>query len=103
MNNSAFNITKRKIKITFYGLLLIIPLVLVFLPKTFFNEGQSICVSFLLFDTECYGCGMTRAIQHLLHLDFSAAYSFNRLSFIVLPLSLYVIVTELIKAYKSDN
>ena len=56
--------------IAYIGGLLLIPLVLIALPADFFDTGQSICLSVVLLDTECYGCGMTRAIQHLVHLDF---------------------------------
>ena len=62
--------------IAYIGGLLLIPLVLIALPADFFDTGQSICLSVVLLDTECYGCGMTRAIQHLVHLDFhTAAYA----------------------------
>lgn len=71
---------------------------LLILPATYFDTGRATCVSVLLFDIECYGCGMTRAIQHLLHLDFEAAYQFNKLSFIVLPLSVIMIAWELKRA-----
>lgn len=67
-------------------ILLIIPIILLILPASYFDEGQSICLSVLLFEKNCYACGMTRAIQHLIHLDFSTALEFNKLSFIVLPL-----------------
>ncbi len=59
---------------------------LIVLPKDYFDEGQSLCLSVLLANTECYACGMTRAIQHMIHLDFSTAWEFNKLSFIVAPL-----------------
>ena len=72
---------------TYLTILLIIPIIFVIiLPANYFDEGQSICLSVLLFEKNCYACGMTRAIQHLIHLDFSIAWEFNKLSFIVLPL-----------------
>lgn len=72
------------------GVLVVIPLVLLLLPANYFDEGQSICLSVLLFEQECMGCGMTRACMHLIHGDFHIAAQFNKLSFVVLPLlSLY--------------
>ena len=68
------------------GGLVFLPLVLIILPADFFDEGQSLCISVLLFDTTCYGCGMTRAIQHLIHFDFEEASHFNKMSFVVLPI-----------------
>ena len=35
---------------------------------------------------ECYACGMTRAVMHMVHLDFKGAWEFNKLSFIVVPM-----------------
>lgn len=62
------------------------PVVLLLLPAGFFDNGKSLCLSQVLFDVECYACGMARACMHLIHLDFEEAYAYNMLSFIVLPL-----------------
>ena len=43
------------------------------------------------------GCGMTRALFSLLHLDFTAAWNYNRLVIIVAPLLLYLYVKEVAK------
>jgi hypothetical protein len=63
----------------------LLPLVLLLLPADFFDQGQSLCLSKLLLGIECYGCGMTRAIMHLIHLDIRGAAGFNKLCFIVFP------------------
>lgn len=81
------------------GLLLIIP-VLLFLGADYFDNGPSRCLSVVLFDMECYGCGMTRAVQHLIHFDFAKAAEYNKLSFIVAPLLLYIWVKELIRVFR---
>ena len=73
-------------KILFFVFLLSIPISLIALPENFFDTGESICISVMLFDTECYGCGMTRAIMRIIHFDFQSALDFNRLSFVVFPL-----------------
>ncbi|MFN7118519.1 MAG: DUF2752 domain-containing protein [Saprospiraceae bacterium] len=65
---------------------IIVPIVLLALPSDFFDNGKPMCVSVLLFDLECYGCGMTRAMMHLIHFEFLDAYYFNPLSFLVFPL-----------------
>ena len=83
----------------YFSGLLIVPVVLLILPADFFDNGQSICISVLLFDETCYGCGMTRAIQHLIHFDFLVAYSYNKLSIIVLPLLVYFWSKEILKTY----
>ena len=60
--------------------LLAFPVVLWLLPADHFDEGQSMCPSVLLFDTECPGCGSTRAIQHLHHFDLAESLYFHSAS-----------------------
>lgn len=76
-------------------LLILIPIILLYLPASFFDNGKSVCLSVILLDIECYACGITRAIMHLIHLDLEEALYYNALSFIVLPLLIYVWQDEL--------
>ena len=80
--------------------MIIIPLVLLGLPATYFDTGESLCLSKRLLDMECYGCGITRAIMHLIHLDFEQAWSYNKLSFIVFPLLAFLYAQEFLKEVK---
>lgn len=66
--------------------LVIVPVVLLFLPKDYFDYGHSICIYTLITGHECFGCGITRAVMHMIHFDFSAAWNFNKLSFFVVPI-----------------
>jgi len=60
------------------ALLLITPIVLWLLPGDFFdNTGIEICPSKALFNVECLGCGMTRAVMHMHHFQFSDAIFYN--------------------------
>ena len=77
---------KKIVKILSLLTLLIIPIILLILPADYFDYGQSICASVLLFDIECYGCGMTRAIMHFIHFDFKKAIEYNKLVTFVFPL-----------------
>ena len=77
--------------------------VLIALPADFFDQGQSICLSVVLFDRECYGCGMTRGVQHLLHLDFHEAWEYNKLAFVVVPLGLFLVVQKIVHWYRGSN
>lgn len=79
--------------------LVFLGIVLLVLPANYFDTGRPWCISVLLLNKECYGCGMTRAVQHLIHLDFDAAWDFNKLSFIVFPLLVYMILWETRKRY----
>jgi hypothetical protein len=84
----------------YLSVFLLMPVVLLVLPADFFDEGQSMCVSVLLFDQKCYACGITKAIQHLIHFDFDAAIEYNKLSIIVLPLLIFVWGEEVLRTYK---
>jgi Protein of unknown function (DUF2752) len=75
-----------------------IPLILLILPSDYFDSGSSKCLSVMLFDAECYGCGTTRAVMHLLHGDFIDAFYFNMTSFVVLPLLIYLWIKEMRKS-----
>lgn len=80
--------------------LIAIPVVLLLLPKDYFNEGPSISV-FAWFGVEdfMYSTGMTRAVMHLLHFDFVTAAEFNKISFIVLPVLIVVWVKLLLEQF----
>jgi hypothetical protein len=88
---------KKMLAYVILAALCITGITLLVLPADYFDEGQALCLSVLLLDRECYGCGMTRAIQHLIHLDFAEAWSYNKMSYIVLPLAVYMILYELRK------
>lgn len=85
------------------GMLAVLGIVLLILPADYFDHGSPMCLSVLLLNKECYGCGMTRGIQHLIHLDFENAYHFNKLSFVVLPLFAYMTIWEIRKRFFSNH
>lgn len=66
------------------------PALLLWLPATFFDHGRSISLFELAGVEDYYSKGITRAIMHLIHLDFATAWEYNKLSFIVFPLIAYV-------------
>ena len=63
----------------------LIPIVLLALPATYFDKGQSLCISKLFFNVECPACGLTRACMHLIHFDFEQAFEYNMMCFITFP------------------
>ena len=77
-----------------------LPVALWLLPANFFDGGPPMCLSVILLGQECYGCGMTRACQHCIHGDFRAAYDFNKMVFIVLPILIYLYAGMFLKAYR---
>jgi len=66
--------------------LVVTPIIIFLLPIDYFDQGGSICLSQVLFDQECYACGLTRGCKHLLHLDLENAFAYNMGSFLALPL-----------------
>lgn len=83
------------------SILVIFPFILLLLPKTVFNNGHyTICILKLITGNDCFGCGMTRACMHLIHLDFNGAAHFNKISFIVLPILCGLLIAEIIKTLK---
>jgi Protein of unknown function (DUF2752) len=76
-------------KIVFYSrtvITIITPFILLLLPASYFDKGKSVCLSKLLSGYECYACGLTRATMHFIHFDFTKAWEYNKLVFIVVPL-----------------
>ncbi len=79
---------------------ILVPIVLLLLPSDYFDNGKSYCLSVLILNKECYACGMTRAIMHLIHFDFQNAYYYNVLSFVVFPVLAFIWGTWFYKDYK---
>ena len=85
------------------GFIVLAPIELLLLPADIFDKGQSICLSQLVAGKECFACGITRGIMHLIHFDFEEAFAYNMLSFIVLPLLCIIWIqwfTKELKIYK---
>lgn len=81
--------------------MIMIPVILIMLPADFFDHNEhSICLFTILSGIECWACGMTRACMHLIHLEPSIAWTFNKLSFISFPLLSFVWAKEGYNTYK---
>lgn len=75
------------------------PALLLYLPPTIFDEGRSISLFALAGVEDYYSKGMTRAVMHLIHLDFTTAWEYNKLSFVVFPLIAWVWGKSFVKNY----
>jgi hypothetical protein len=73
-----------------YGVILVVPFILWMLPANFFDTGQSICLSKLIMERDCPGCGMTRAVQHAMHGEFTLAFGFNKVIIVIMPLFIFI-------------
>lgn len=95
---------KQKIGYALLFLLVSFGLYLMYLPADYFDTGEAMCLSVRFFDVECYGCGMTRAVMHLIHFEFTTAWDFNKLSFIVFPLMVCMLLWEIWQRFlKQDS
>lgn len=82
------------------GCYLALPIVFLLIPRHWIEHGPTLCLYRNLLGRECWGCGMTRALHAVAHLDFTAAWGYNRMVVIVAPLLLYLYVGELLKLKK---
>ena len=67
-------------------LMIAFPFFLWIVPSgTFDDTGVIICPSRFLFDIECFGCGMTRAVMHFHHFEFEEAVYYNMFVVLIYP------------------
>lgn len=97
-NKVSIQRTKAMTKII---ILVIVPLCLILLPAYTFDNGHyTICLLKLATGNDCWGCGLSRACMHLIHLDFDKASSYNSMSFVVLPILIGLYATLIRKQYR---
>lgn len=94
---------KKKVGYALLFLLVSFGLFLMYLPADYFDTGEAMCLSVRFFDVECYGCGMTRGVMHLIHFEFAEAWGFNKLSFIVFPLLVFMLLLEIWQRFLKTN
>ena len=74
-----------------------IPIVLYFLPlNNILHQQHSICIYKNITGRDCYGCGITRAILLVMHLQIEYALKYNKMVVIVLPILFYVWVKTVV-------
>lgn len=84
-------------------LVALLPFAVYLLPERWIMQGHTLCLAQNLFGVECWGCGMTRALYSVAHLDFAAAWEFNHLVVVVAPLMVYIWVKWLMQLSKDYN
>lgn len=52
------------------------------------------CLFTLIFDINCWGCGLTRAFIELLRFDFKLAWSYNPIIFLLIPATFYYVIKD---------
>jgi len=72
-------------------LLIAAPIILWILPgDQFDNSSIDLCPSKLIFDAECWGCGITRAVMHAHHFQFEDAIYYNLAVVLVYPFLIWL-------------
>lgn len=56
------------------------------IPKTYLESSPPICIYKNIFHKDCIGCGTTRAVWSVLHLEINDAIAYNKLIVISFPL-----------------
>jgi hypothetical protein len=56
-------------------------------------------ISGLFANCNCPACGMTRGMSRLLHGDFSGAWNFNKLVFIVFTIMMFILIKDSITLF----
>ena len=72
---------------------------LLYLPKEYFDKGESLCLSKRLLDMECLGCGLTRATMYLIHGDWREEIYYNPLALLTTPIMFFYLLIFLKKCY----
>ncbi len=95
---------KNKIRSIVLIFMIVSPIILWFLPADFFDSGEYItCPSVAFFNTECFGCGMTRAVMHFHHFQYPEAFFFNYGVIVVYPLLFLLWVQAFIELRRMWN
>ena len=77
-----------------------IPVIFYLIPYSIFEGSTTICLFKNVFGVECPGCGTTRAIHQVIHLNFANAFDLNRMIIVVFPLLTYLWIKNTIQYYK---
>jgi len=93
-------ISSTKFKIVLAIVVVTTPAVLLILGPNFFDNGPTICLSKLIIEKDCPGCGITRAVQHSIHGEWKTAYEYNKLVLIVGPILFILWLKELLNLIK---
>jgi hypothetical protein len=71
-----------------------------YIPENLVSFLQVPCLFKTMTGCECYGCGTTRGIKSLLHLNLDESLKYNSFSFIVLILIMTISIITLNKYLK---
>ena len=74
-----------------------------YLPEKNLPIPKIPCLFNTLFGCECPGCGITRGIKSLLHLQYDISLEYHKLSFIVLFFIFFVTFKQMVEIFKNKT
>ena len=74
-----------------------------YLPEENLPIPKIPCLFKTLFECECPGCGITRGIKSLLHLQYDISLEYHKLSFIVLFFIFFVTFKQMVEIFKNKT
>jgi len=83
-------------------ILLFLVTIFFLLPKEYLGDSYPICLSRIIFDKNCIGCGTTRAVWSVLHLKFADAFEYNKLIIVTFPLIAGCAISWILKNKKPN-
>jgi hypothetical protein len=86
-------------------ILLVVAAVLVFynIPKKYLGDTYPICLYRIIFGEQCIGCGTTRAIWSILHLNLKEAIEYNKLIVVNFPLLIGCCISWIMKRGETNE
>lgn len=99
ISNKVNTLKTKKLQIKLF-IYLIVPILIFMIPVEGIEASPVPCLSRLILQRECIGCGITRACINAIHFNFERAFAYNKLVIIVLPLCIYVYLYTIYKIYK---
>jgi len=85
------------------GTFLLIPFLFYIIPISFQDKIGSVCLFKKVTGMECWGCGTRHALYAIMNLDFLKAWNYNKLSFLVFAILVYLWFKYVIKEIKDIN
>jgi hypothetical protein len=77
--------------------IIILGIIFFSMPKTYLGDTFPICLYRIILNRKCIGCGITRAVWSVLHLDFAGAYEYNKMIIVSFPLIMGCIIKWILK------
>jgi len=83
--------------------LLVVAAISVVAPEWLMSVTPGCLISRMIGDGACWGCGITRAVVHLVHFRYSAAMAANPLVLVVAPGLAWIVFKFVLRSYRAEQ